>query len=131
MALPKLVAFDLDATLWCAQPNELLVACRIRAWQALLTLDALPAPPASRIPEMYELSGPPFKVDPADPKFLLDRSGERIRLMGPARQVLAELATHARWSETQVRAGRRHCPGLCRARRCAYGCPPPSPPPRC
>ncbi|KAK2079945.1 hypothetical protein QBZ16_002340 [Prototheca wickerhamii] len=68
--LPKLIAFDLDATLW--------------------------------IPEMYELSGPPFKVDPKDGECLVDRRGEQIQLMGASRKILSELANDARWQDTQV-----------------------------
>jgi magnesium-dependent phosphatase 1 len=68
--LPKLVAFDLDATLW--------------------------------EPEMYLLSGPPFKVDPQNDQYLVDGSGERIELMGYSRQILLELATDERWRGTTV-----------------------------
>ena len=55
-----------------------------------------------RIPEMYELSGPPFKVDPKDGECLVDRRGEQIQLMGASRKILSELADDARWQDTQV-----------------------------
>ncbi|KAL6785181.1 hypothetical protein ACKKBG_A02770 [Auxenochlorella protothecoides x Auxenochlorella symbiontica] len=67
---PRLVAFDLDATLW--------------------------------LPEMYMLSGPPFRVDPDDPQCVLDRGGEQVELMGSSREILAELATQPQWQDTEV-----------------------------
>jgi hypothetical protein len=54
------------------------------------------------IPEMYELSGPPFIPDKRDPKCLVDRRGEQVILMGASREILLELATHDRWNDTQV-----------------------------
>lgn len=45
---------------------------------------------------MYELSGPPFKVDPRNASYVLDRSGERVKLMGASREILRELAVGAR-----------------------------------
>jgi magnesium-dependent phosphatase 1 len=54
------------------------------------------------IPEMYELYGPPFKLDKKDPNYLVDGSGERISLMGASRQILKELATDEKWRETTV-----------------------------
>ncbi len=37
---------------------------------------------------MYELHGPPFKLDKRDPYVVLDGSGERIKLMGDSREIL-------------------------------------------
>ena len=51
---------------------------------------------------MYELYGPPFKLDKKDPDYVLDGSGDRVRLMGDSREILRELATDERWSETTV-----------------------------
>lgn len=64
---------------------------------------------ASRIPEMYELSGPPFRVDPNDTSCVVDRRGERIHLMGASRAILTELANDIKWQDTKVRGlGRQH-----------------------
>ena len=54
------------------------------------------------MPEMYELFGPPFKVDKKNPKCVVDGSGERVSLMGASRQILEELATEERWQNTTV-----------------------------
>ena len=51
---------------------------------------------------MYELYGPPFKVDKKDPNYLVDGSGERIKLMGSSRDILKELATDEKWRNTTV-----------------------------
>ena len=51
---------------------------------------------------MYELSGPPFRVDKKNPQYLTDRAGERIKLMGASRAILKELATEERWRGTAV-----------------------------
>ncbi len=66
--LPKLVAFDLDGTLW---------------W-----------------PEMYMLSGAPFKKDSKGRIF--DRAQEQVELMGASHDILRELATDPRWIDTTV-----------------------------
>jgi magnesium-dependent phosphatase 1 len=59
-------------------------------------------PARHRIPEMYELAGPPFRVDKRDAECLVDGAGERIKLMGASRSILAELATDPRWRDVQV-----------------------------
>lgn len=51
---------------------------------------------------MYELSGPPFKPDPKSPKHVIDRTGERIKLMGASQAILAELTTDEKWRDTEV-----------------------------
>lgn len=66
--IPKLVAFDLDGTLW---------------W-----------------PEMYMLSGAPFKQDGKGRVF--DRAQEQVELMGASAAILHELATDARWHGVTV-----------------------------
>mmetsp|Transcript_25001 Transcript_25001/g.64528 ORF Transcript_25001/g.64528 Transcript_25001/m.64528 type:complete len:239 (+) Transcript_25001:1698-2414(+) len=66
--LPKLVAFDLDGTLW---------------W-----------------PEMYMLSGAPFKKDANGAVY--DRRGEQVELIGASAAILKELATDPKWRDTQV-----------------------------
>ncbi|KAF5833361.1 acid phosphatase-domain-containing protein [Dunaliella salina] len=66
--LPKLVAFDLDSTLW--------------------------------YPEMYMLSGAPFKKDAKGAVF--DRRGEQVELLGASAAILKELATDPKWKDTQV-----------------------------
>ena len=47
---------------------------------------------------MYELDGPPFKPCKKVPGTVLDRSGERVRLMADSRAILAELATSPEWA---------------------------------
>lgn len=51
---------------------------------------------------MYELYGPPFKVDKKDPDYVLDGSGDRVELLGASREILRELATDERWRDTTV-----------------------------
>eukprot|EP00192_Tetraselmis_astigmatica_P014565 CAMPEP_0117657336 /NCGR_PEP_ID=MMETSP0804-20121206/5276_1 /TAXON_ID=1074897 /ORGANISM="Tetraselmis astigmatica, Strain CCMP880" /LENGTH=161 /DNA_ID=CAMNT_0005463783 /DNA_START=61 /DNA_END=543 /DNA_ORIENTATION=+ len=67
--VPRLVAFDLDGTLW---------------W-----------------PEMYMLSGPPFKAR-LDQGRVIDRSNEAVYLMGASRSILNEMAVDPKWSNTSV-----------------------------
>lgn len=96
--LPKLIAFDLDATLWCGCDLQM---SRRRAPPLPPSRSLSPSRPP-RIPEMYELCGPPFKLDKKDPNYVVDGSGERVRLMGASRAILGELATHERWRDTVV-----------------------------
>lgn len=65
---------------------------------------------------MYELYGPPFKVDKKNPQCLRDGSGELVRLMGASRDILNELATDNRWRNTTIAyVSRTDCPEWARA----------------
>ena len=70
--LPKLLVFDLDGCLW--------------------------------VPEMYELlygtGGAPFKTKSDGD--LTDKSGNIIELMGNVREIMHELKTNEKWSNTRV-----------------------------
>ncbi|KDD76075.1 acid phosphatase [Helicosporidium sp. ATCC 50920] len=73
--LPKLVAFDLDATLWIPEMYE-LAGPPFR-----------PAPGKSRQGKCVEV---------------VDRSGEHICLMGDSFEILKELAQSAQWQDTEI-----------------------------
>lgn len=51
---------------------------------------------------MYQLwgGGPPFKGDGRS--HMTDRSGTKVRLLGDVRNVLHELHTHEKWSDTKL-----------------------------
>lgn len=72
MTLPRLIALDLDATLW--------------------------------YPEMYMLSGPPFKLGKCrrGRPVVIDRAGEEVGLLGDAWRILEELTTDAKWEGTEI-----------------------------
>ena len=75
-SLPRIVAFDLDATVW--------------------------------YPEMYMLSGAPFKhsVRKDGRQIVIDRAGEEVYLMGDTHAILHELATDPKWADTQASCAR-------------------------
>jgi magnesium-dependent phosphatase 1 len=104
--LPKLIAFDLvRIILFTSSISRLINFHRPRfsaAHQPVPFLFEYLQDATLWIPEMYELYGPPFKVDKKDPKYLVDGSGERISLMGASREILKELATDEKWRETTV-----------------------------
>jgi magnesium-dependent phosphatase 1 len=72
-SLPKLVAFDLDGTIWTPEMYEL--------WGG---------------------GGSPFRVDPAAPHTLRDRAHTQVTLLGESARILHALKTHPRWSNTVV-----------------------------
>lgn len=70
--LPKLIAFDLDGTIWTPDMYQL--------WGG----------------------GSPFTVDGDGTKQLYDRSGTPVKLLGISSQILETLKTDKKWSETVV-----------------------------
>eukprot|EP00760_Papus_ankaliazontas_P034822 PhM_4_TR7509/c0_g1_i2/m.84503/K17619/MDP1; magnesium-dependent phosphatase 1 len=70
LALPKVVAFDLDGTLWAPEMYEL--------WGG----------------------GAPFTKHHTQKHVLVDRAGVHVRLLGISGQVLEEIAQDPRWKET-------------------------------
>lgn len=70
--LPKLIAFDLDGTIWTPDMYQL--------WGG----------------------GAPFVADGDGSKKLFDRQGAPVRLLGISSRVLQELKSEDRWSDTVV-----------------------------
>lgn len=54
-------------------------------------------------PEMYQLrGGAPFRPDTANPDVMIDRSGEKVRLIGETRRILQEFITDLKWKNTYL-----------------------------
>ena len=70
--LPKLIAFDLDGTIWTPDMYQL--------WGG----------------------GAPFTVDGDGTKKLMDRSGTPVKLLGISSQILQELKTDPKWAATKT-----------------------------
>ena len=57
-----------------------------------------------RFPEMYMLSGPPFRLGKCSRgrPVVVDRSGDKVGLLGDAWAILQELSTEEKWAGTQI-----------------------------
>lgn len=72
-------------------------------------------------PEMYMLSGPPFRLGSRRGRpVVVDAAGEQVGLIGDTWRILAELATDPKWQSVQIAyVSRTDEPSECNRAGCA------------